>query len=164
MALTPDEKELTAVGISVAAGCRPCTSYHLKEVRKTRSTEDEIRQAVIDAVCVRNSATEIMRRHGLELGDVDREGPDCGCSGETTRIGELVSIGAAFAVNCSANLAKHLQASQTVGVTEDEVSAIAELAVFIKKMAASHIQRVVGQTKPTREETSAKQAEGGSCC
>jgi AhpD family alkylhydroperoxidase len=164
MALKPDEKELAAVGISVAAGCRPCTSYHLKEVRKTRATEAEIRQAVVDAVCVRNSATESMRRHGLELGDADGELPGCGCSGETTRIGELVSIGAAFAVNCSANLAKHLQASQTVGVTEDDVAAIAELAAFIKKMAASHVERVVGQTEPAREATSEKQAEGASCC
>lgn len=164
MVLTPEEKELVAVGISVAAGCRPCTSYHLKQVRKTGATEDEIRQAVVDALCVRNSATEIMRRHGLELGDVDGEVAGCGCSCETARIGELVSIGAAFAVNCSANLAEHLQTSQSVEVTEDDVAAIAELAAFIKKMAASHVERLVGLDEDAAAEPPAMSTGTASCC
>jgi AhpD family alkylhydroperoxidase len=164
MGLTPEEKELAAVGISVAAGCRPCTSYHLKQVRKTEATEDEIRQAVVDAVCVRNSATELMRRHGLELADLDGDVAACGCSGQTTRIGELVSIGAAFAVNCPSNLEEHLKAGGRVGVTEEEVKAVAELAAFIKKMAASHVERLVSLDENATAEAPATPRDIASCC
>ncbi|MHC4429416.1 MAG: carboxymuconolactone decarboxylase family protein [Planctomycetota bacterium] len=164
MALTSRERELVAVGISVAAGCRPCTSYHLREVRKTEATDDEIRRAIVDAVCIRNSATEIMRSHVLGAGRAGKEIADCGCTTEPTRIGELVSIGAAFAVNCAASLERHLNASRSVGVTEDDAAAAVELAAFIKKMAASHVERVVGQREPTDDPKPARQVDEGSCC
>jgi len=34
-ALTQKEKELGAVGASIAAGCQPCTAYHLRAARDT---------------------------------------------------------------------------------------------------------------------------------
>ena len=37
---------LVAVGISVAAGCMPCTDRHVTVARKARASDDEIRQAV----------------------------------------------------------------------------------------------------------------------
>jgi len=164
MALTSREKELVAVGASVAAGCKPCTSYHLKEARKTGVAEDEIRQAVADAMCVRSSATDIVRRHALEASADGREIPACGCSDPTTRIGELVSIGAAFAVNCPSNLGKHLKAGEQAGVTDDEVKAVTELAAFIKKMAASHVERLVGLNKDAAMELQATEKGTASCC
>ncbi len=66
MALKLTEKELVAVGTSVAAGCKPCTNYHLREVRKTEASDAEIRQAIAQAAQVRRDATEIMEGHGLE--------------------------------------------------------------------------------------------------
>jgi len=69
LSLTMLEKELVAV--SVAAGCRPCTTYHLAEVRRAGATDAGIEKAVAGAVCVRTSATEGMRRHALGL---DTEG------------------------------------------------------------------------------------------
>ena len=59
MAITPKEKELAAVGISVATGCKPCTDHHMKAVRKAGASEKEIKQAVADALEVRKDATEI---------------------------------------------------------------------------------------------------------
>ena len=52
MAITAKEKELVAVGISVATGCKPCTDYHFKAVRKVRASDEEIRHAVADALSV----------------------------------------------------------------------------------------------------------------
>ena len=34
MAITVKEKELVAVGISVASGCKPCTNFHVKSARE----------------------------------------------------------------------------------------------------------------------------------
>ncbi len=60
MLFTLREKELVAVGASVAAGCKPCTTYHVKQVRETGASDEEIQQAIADAICVRNSAAKII--------------------------------------------------------------------------------------------------------
>ncbi len=36
MSMTPRDKELVAIGISVAAGCNPCTDHHVKVARNRR--------------------------------------------------------------------------------------------------------------------------------
>ena len=43
MSISLKEKELAAVGISIGAGCRPCTDYHLDAVRKSGASDAEIR-------------------------------------------------------------------------------------------------------------------------
>lgn len=147
MALTLEERELVAVASSVAAGCRPCTSYHIREVRKTEVTDEEIRKAIERAARVRRSATEAMEGHGLRHLGLRNDGGQSHHAGETTRIDELISIGAAFAVNCTSNLERHLQAGQAVGISEAEVREVVKLSAFIKTMAASHVEKLVGVTQ-----------------
>ena len=46
MTVPPQEKELVAKGISVAAGCRPSMDGYLAASQKGRATREEIKQAV----------------------------------------------------------------------------------------------------------------------
>jgi AhpD family alkylhydroperoxidase len=149
MAIRLKERELAAVGISVAAGCKPCTDHHVKQARTAGASDEEIKEAVDDAVSVRKSATEIMEAHALaHVGESGPEsGPDAGPVGETSRVKELVSVGAAFAVNCVSNLEKHLAAAGTVGVSREDIAEIVKLAAFIKERAASHADRPVAMGK-----------------
>ena len=65
MTVPAKEKELAAVGISVAAGCKPCTDHHVAVARKARATDEEISAAIADAVAVRNQATGIMKARSV---------------------------------------------------------------------------------------------------
>ena len=65
MAVNPKDKELAAVGISVAAGCKPCTIYHVKEARQAGASDEEMKRVAAAALDVREGATEIMRFHVL---------------------------------------------------------------------------------------------------
>ena len=144
MAITPKEKELAAVGISVAAGCKPCTDHHVGVARKARASDQEIKEAVVAALVVRKSATEILAGYALaKLGAPEHQG-DGGSSAETSRQRELVAVGAAFAVNCVSSLQAHLTAADAVGITQEEITQIVKLAAFIKERAASHVERLVG--------------------
>ena len=147
MAITPKEKELAAVGISVAAGCKPCTDHHVEVARKARASDEEIRQAVVDALDVRTGATKNMARHALaHLGEQRWDvGPDA--AGDKSRLEALVRLGAAFAVNCVSNLATHVAAAERVGISREEIAEIVNLGAFIKEKAASHVERLVGMTK-----------------
>ena len=139
--LTQKEKELVAIGASIAAGCQPCTTHHFEAVRQAGATESEIRQAVDAALSVRNSATEIMTGLAeMHLG-TGRAVEEPGSSSRLL-IGELVSIGAALAVNCVTNLETHLQAARTVGGTERQIQTALGVARAIKKVAEQKAEAI----------------------
>jgi AhpD family alkylhydroperoxidase len=141
--VTPMEKELAAVGMSVATGCKPCTDFHVKAARKFGASDAEIKQAMSDALAVRRGATEIMEAYGLAHLGERRPGAEPDRSGTTTRVKELVCIGAAFGVNCVSTLKAHLEAAESVGISHDEITMIAKLSAFIKGKAASHVEHLV---------------------
>ncbi len=142
MTLQSKDRELVAVAASVAAGCKPCTDYHLKAARAARLGDNEVRQAIIDAMSVRQTALEVMKAYGLQHFDVAVSAP--GDKGrESTRIKELVAVAAAFAVNCTTNLERHLAATKALGISDDEIDEVIKLARFIKGKAASHVENMV---------------------
>ena len=142
MTMRLKEKELVGLGISLAAGCRPCTDYHLKAVREAKASEEEMRRVIEVALGVRQHAVAVMRAYSLgQLGDtIEVAGPD---TGGADRVTVLASIGAAFAVNCTASLERHLAAVGPAGISQDEVEAVARLARFIRGKAASHVDKLV---------------------
>ena len=153
MAITVKEKELTAVGVSVVSGCKPCTNYHVKKVREAGASNEEIEQAVADALSVRESATQVMKAHALARLGAEGSYTRPATPDAMNRVRELVSVGAAFGVNCTSNLKQHLAAAESVGISPQEVAEIATLAAFIKERAASHVERLVGMPQ---EENPAK--------
>jgi AhpD family alkylhydroperoxidase len=141
--LSQKEKELVAVGASVAAGCIPCTQYHLKEVRVAGATTEEITHAVDAALCVKGSTRGIMEKIAYDaLGVPKEEQPSC-CVGPSDRLKELVSIAAAVAVNCPANFHKHVTAGRTVGVQDEEIQLVVGLAKMIRGKAMEKIDDAV---------------------
>jgi AhpD family alkylhydroperoxidase len=160
MTLRLKEKELVAVGVSVAAGCKPCTDYHVKAARKAKATDDDIRQAIADATEVCGYAQAIMTAHGLAHLGIAGEPVETGTSPETTRTTELVAIGAAFAVNCTASLERHLTGAGRFAITAEDVDSIVKLARFIKGKAASHVDKLVGLDE-TDEEATPEKTQGG---
>lgn len=148
MSISDKEKEVAAVGISVAAGCKPCTDFHLKAARKAGADESEIKQAVSDALSVRASATAIMGDYAMAQGAGAAPVDSAQTDHEMSRMKQLVCVGAAFAVNCVSTLEKHLALAKSSGISTDEIVELAKLAAFIKQMAASHVERLCGISKP----------------
>jgi AhpD family alkylhydroperoxidase len=164
MSLSLKEKELVAVGNSIAAGCKPCTDYHMKKVRESGATDEEIRYAIEIAAEIRRNAAEILMAHGLrQLGALD-DAEHLASAGETSRIKELISIGAAFAVNCTSTLKHHLEAGGEAGISRGEVEEVVELAQFIKGMAASHVEKLVPLEAVTEDESATKPEESTGGC
>lgn len=146
MSMTMPDKELVAVAISVAAGCRPCTTHYRTEARRAGASDATIEKAVAGAVCVRTSATEAMRRHALGL----EPAPDgCGCA-STEPTAELVALGAALAVNCTGNIDKHLAAARALGVPQEHLDAVFALVAKIRPRAIGHAEaRFTGAETPS---------------
>ena len=163
MSLTLKEKELVAVGNSIAAGCKPCTNYHLKKVKETEATEGEIRQAIEIAAEIRRHAADIMMAHGVrQLGGLD-DADYLASAEETSRIKELIAIGAAFAVNCTSTLKHHLKTSGAACISQDDVEEVVKLALFIKEKAASHVEKLVPLEEAAEDQSTPhpEESEGG---
>lgn len=62
MGISAKEKELTAVGVAITSGFKRCTDYHIKAAREAGAADDEIEQAMADALVVRRAATAILAR------------------------------------------------------------------------------------------------------
>jgi AhpD family alkylhydroperoxidase len=142
MAISVKEKELAAVGMSVATGCKPCTDFHVKAARKSGASDAEIKQAMSDALAVRRRATEIMEAYGLAHLGESRLEDGAEHVGSTNRVKELVCIGAAFGVNCVSSLKAHLEAAESVGISHDDITMIVKLSAFIRGKAASHVEHL----------------------
>ena len=133
------EKEIISIGASVAAGCQPCTKHHVGEARAAGVSEREIRVAVDDGLCVRRNATEVIARHAdALLGEPPAAG--AACCGEKTLLRELTSVAAAFAVNCTVNVASHVAAARRLGATDRQIQTAVGLARTIRRVAAGHAE------------------------
>jgi AhpD family alkylhydroperoxidase len=142
--LSEREKELVAVGASIAAGCRPCTAYHVRAARTVGADEGEIRQAVDDALDVRRSATASMARLAeKQLGGAP--GADVANDSQESLMGELVSVGAALAVNCVTNLETHLTAAWQLGATVRQIQTVFDIARAVKSMAGKKAEAAIAK-------------------
>ena len=107
------------------------------------ASEKEIRKAISDAVNIRNTAKDIMETHGLQyLGIKKIEGVKKDRK-KTNRLTELVSIAAAFALNCTSSLETHLEKARNIGLSEGEIKTTLDNAYFIKGEAAHYVEEMV---------------------
>ncbi len=144
------EQELIAVGASIAAGCVPCATFHFRAARITGASRDEIREAAGNAVRVRERATEIMARL-----DVDRPRGrvtiQASPSEEGTLLSELISVSAAFALNCTASLEAHVEAARRRGASDAQIFTALKIACAVKSMAARKVQAAAAQALGAEE-------------
>jgi len=140
--LTVKERELVSFGASVAAGCKPCTRFHVKKVRTAGAAENEIELAITDAMGVRDSARDITETQAMRLVGSDRSHEDDDAIPSTRRMTELVSIAAAFAVNCTSSLERHIAAAKDVGIHSDDIKSTLDAALVVKGQAATYVDRV----------------------
>ncbi len=140
-AIQERDQELIAVGASIASGCLPCTKFHLRAAAGVGAGADDIAQAVRDATQVRRAATDIMAKAGgLSVADTgDAQLDD---AGERTLLRELVSLGAAYAVNCATSLRAHLEAARALGATDAQLFATLKIACAVRDVAVQKAKAV----------------------
>ena len=110
-------------------------------MREAGASDQEIKRVIDVSLSVRDSANEIMASHGFQHLGIKQDVKDADYK-KTTRIRELVSIAAAFAVNSTTCLEKHITASRTVGITPEEVNSVLDSALFIKGEAAHYVGQI----------------------
>jgi AhpD family alkylhydroperoxidase len=140
MVLNEKELEIVAISISVAAGCIPCTRYHIKEAGNLNATDVEIARAV-------RVGTDISDVAAGEMASIFDDGPavDVGRVAEQAndRIPLLSIIGAAVARNSVSLFKASMKVRSAAGLDDSEIMEVVGLARRIIEKAASHIDPMV---------------------
>jgi AhpD family alkylhydroperoxidase len=152
-AMETREKELIAVAVSVAAGCEPCTEYHVKAAREAGAEEAELARMIETALSVRERATRRMAAVAWGEVGIAAETISCGCAAPRQRIEALAAAASALAANCGSGVRGFLAEAAKAGASERDGEVALGIARRIKKVAAEKSEDAV----------SGKQAADKSC-
>jgi len=130
------ELELAAVSISIAAGCIPCTQYHIAECEKLGAYQTDVVAAVRSGADLREAAlSDIRRRFSAGASKTRQPHADM----RIDRQGALCGIGSAVANNSVEQLNEYLTRAKALGIGDREMMEVVGLAERIKEKAASHL-------------------------
>jgi len=143
MSITPQERELIIIGAAIASGCKACIRQDMLVANQLHVTEKDISDAIAIAIDVRRCATDSIENF-ISSGLVDLMEPEqSSVRHQSPRNTALVSVGAAFAVNCVSSLKKQVAAAREIGIGEEDLDAVVSLSSFVKAMAVSHVERLM---------------------
>jgi AhpD family alkylhydroperoxidase len=142
--LSEKGKELIAFGAAIAAGCRPCAELHVRAARAHGAEKADIQAAIGRALDSRSSAADHMARLAERLLSGTAEADRC-TEPEPAFLGDLVSAGAALAVNCGADLEEHASKAVEQGATEGQIRTAFEIARMVRDMAAGRAEAAAGR-------------------
>lgn len=160
--LNEKEQSLIAVGASVAAGCRPCTAYHIKAAVAAGACGRGITLAVETALAGRHSASAAMDEWARQCQgprpEIDAEFRD-----SKQRIVELTAVATAMAVNSVPDLKTKIAAARDRGTSLEEIEAALEIARRIKRVAEEKVEAAAAEsTRGVAQSASAPASTG--CC
>ena len=141
--LTLKERALIALGASVAAGCRPCTTYQVKAARAAGACNRSVSLAIETAVAGRNSATASIHEWA-ERCQGDKPEIDAEFRTEKRLIVELASIAVAVAVNSAPGFERHLTAAREGGARPEQIQCAIDIARRIQRTAEEKLAASTG--------------------
>src|SRR5512133_3433640 len=130
--LSPEQKELAAVGASVGAGCHPCVSHHLNAGAKAGLDGEQLLAAV-------TSAERVNAEAAVAMGDHVRAklGPGVSSPALLPRLEDaLASLGAALGANDARNIERQLRAAAELGASRSQLQQAIETAHTVHENAA----------------------------
>jgi alkylhydroperoxidase/carboxymuconolactone decarboxylase family protein YurZ len=143
MSITPQERELVIIGTAVACGCKTCIRQNMLVAKQLHVADKDIAEAIAVAIDIRRHAANDMEDF-VSSGLVDSTEPEpMSARDDNQRLIALVSVGAAFAVNCVSSLSKQVTTARAVGIDDKDLNTVVGLSSFIKAMAASHVERLM---------------------
>jgi AhpD family alkylhydroperoxidase len=161
--LSPEQKELVAVGASVGAGCQPCVSHHLKAGAEAGLDAEQLLAAVTSAERVSAEAAVAMGDHARgELGPTDRSPALLSRREET-----FAALGAALGANDPKNIERQLRLAADLGATRSQLEQAIETAHDVQESAARiHLreaERLLETLAPTAAASEDAATPGAGC-
>jgi len=164
MALTNKEIESVYFGASIAAGCKPCTSFHFRKLKEAGTSDEEIKNTIADSISIRDIAKKEMENHAMNLLEIYKQSEVNIDNQHPDRLTVLVSIGAAFAVNCTSTLNNYIALGESVDITNEDLNNILRATKLVKMKAASHADKIAVRFEEAKINKGDKEESDGCGC
>ena len=115
--LSPQQRELVAVGASVGAGCHPCVSHHIKAATNAGVSGERLLAALASSKRVAAEAAARMTVHARGQLGAEVTTPAAASPLDDA----LASLGSALAANDVANIENHMRAATELGASRPQI-------------------------------------------
>ena len=137
--LTVKETQIVNLSGSIAAGCQPCTRYHINRCKDTGMSDKEIHNVIIKTEKIWYGALEEMKSRALQR-VLNIENRNVALHHESdNRHDVLIGIMASYTVNSTTLFAEYLQSAEKFKISRKEISEIIEISKFIYDKAKAHV-------------------------
>ncbi len=149
--MDPKIKGLIALGASIAAGCRPCTEFHIKGAGNSGACAKGIGFAVEAALAARQAATRGIQRWS-ERCQATRPELDAGFRADKQLLEELICVASAICVHSVPDLVLHFAEARRWGATPEMLRATVAIARSVHNAAVEQIEAVLaGEIAPSAQ-------------
>ncbi len=158
--LNSKQKEMIALGTSIAAGCQPCTTHHLEAARAASVSDKEMTLALAAGAEARRATTQAMVEWAAKQFGGTVELPEDWVA-QQKLIHSLVSVAAAFALNSVAEFRRFAEEAHHFGASDRQIRVAVAMGRTIKGAAAEKIEGAAQQLLADYE--SEAHLVGGRC-
>lgn len=135
------EKEIQVVnlGISIAAGCRPCTKYHVKKCREAGLPDAIIADVIekTELISIQSIKALTAKAHKTLNRNIRKEFQFSAEKDNKTDI--LIGLAVAYTMNSTVLLAEYLKHAIKLEKSKEKTSEIIQISKFIYAKAKSHV-------------------------
>ena len=143
--LNVKEKELIALSASVAAGCQPCTEYHVKASHEAGACDRGLTLAIETALEVRAGAIETMLAWAARCQPNQPE-LDAAFRESKRLVASLAAVAAAAAVNSVPDLEARSAAAREAGASTEQIRASVGIAQSVQRTAVQKVREATART------------------
>jgi len=137
--LTEKETQIVNLGVSIAAGCQPCTKYHINKCKSKGMSDNDIHNAIkkIEKIC--NIALGAMISSALNRVNVSKDREidllvEC-----DNRQDILIGLAVSYTINSTTLFEEYLNLANKLEISKKEISAIIDISKFIYDKAKAHV-------------------------
>jgi len=155
-------REIINLGASIAAGCQPCTKYHIKKCIEASMSGIEIHEIIDQALQVTAEAFQIMSLKAINYANGSNKKVvefDLKCE---TKRDVLVGLVSSYTINNTDIFDFFLKSAYKLGIGDSEISNIMETSKFIYSKAKAHVD-ILSENKGLISQVYSKQDCSSGC-
>lgn len=137
--LTTREREIVNLGASIAAGCQPCTKYHVKKCREAGISDALIIEVTKKTKQICIQALEIMTDKVFKTLNTGINKEMLTSIGRDGKTEILIGLAASYSMNSTILFKIYLNHAITHEVNGQQISELVEITRFIHDKARAHL-------------------------
>ena len=137
--LTAREREIVNLGTSIAAGCQPCTKYHVKKCTEAGISDILIFDVTKKTKQICIQAIEIMTEKVFTTINIGQNREILTDLGMDSKTKILIGLAASYSMNSTVLFEKFLNHATALKIGEKQISELIEITRFIHIKAKAHV-------------------------